>query len=363
MSPNLQTNFWARVGLRDSDRDVCVRAIERVYKVSEVEEFGDQGYCSFTLMVTLPSSEHSLIVQLRPRQHDLDLNIAEEARKTYGNLAPRVRGLDVRLPGGLSAFEMELVDGVPLSKIKSTASTMDEEYWMKKVKLVESFASFIARAWPSPSNPAVSSRRIRADSLVFDGPGWLSPCTGVVGANIVPKLRQLARELPDRGLRLRAQETLESLLRITEYPVVLNHGDLIPSNILVDPETWEITGLVDWAEAEVLPFGTCLYGLEHLLGSIVDHYPSPSLIYASPTSRPKFVYHERAEELRRMFWGTLVGEAPELNRSLGEVRLMRDVGVLLWSGYAWDEGRIDRVVNEVDDGEEIACLRAFLGVA
>ena len=30
--------------------------------------------------------------------------------------------------------------------------------------------------------------------------------------------------------------------------------------------TGQITGIIDWAEAEVLPFGLALYGLENLLG-------------------------------------------------------------------------------------------------
>ena len=37
-------------------------------------------------------------------------------------------------------------------------------------------------------------------------------------------------------------------------------------NILVSPITGRITGIIDWAEAKVLPFGLALYGLENLLG-------------------------------------------------------------------------------------------------
>jgi hypothetical protein len=38
------------------------------------------------------------------------------------------------------------------------------------------------------------------------------------------------------------------------------------------------------------------------------------------------------------------------------------VGVLLWYGFAWDEGRVERVVSEGRDGVEVACLRAFMRV-
>lgn len=49
-------------------------------------------------------------------------------------------------------------------------------------------------------------------------------------------------------------------------PFVLSHGDLNMMNLLVNPETGNITGIVDWAESRILPFGFALYGLEHFLG-------------------------------------------------------------------------------------------------
>lgn len=40
-----------------------------------------------------------------------------------------------------------------------------------------------------------------------------------------------------------------------EYPQVLTHGDLSLTNVLVNEDTYKITGLVDWSLATVLPFG------------------------------------------------------------------------------------------------------------
>jgi hypothetical protein len=53
---------------------------------------------------------------------------------------------------------------------------------------------------------------------------------------------------------------------------------------------------------------------------------------------------------------------PEVETRLEDVRVTRDMGVLLWYGYAWDDGAIDRVVNEADDAVEVVCLRSFLNV-
>lgn len=150
------------------------------------------------------------------------------------------------------------------------------------------------------------------------------------------KLQKLASRLPSSGLRARARDVLERLLAMEAYPVVLNHGDLIPSNILIDAESWAVTGLVDWAEAEWLPFGTCLYGLEFLLGG-------PGV----REGKAVWEYWEGREALERVFWGALERERPGLGARREEVMCARDVGVLLWFGYAWDEGAIDRVVTEV----------------
>ena len=53
---------------------------------------------------------------------------------------------------------------------------------------------------------------------------------------------------------LELEESLPSLFS-QDYPQVLTHGDLSRTNILVDQHTYEITGIVDWSLATVLPFG------------------------------------------------------------------------------------------------------------
>ena len=51
---------------------------------------------------------------------------------------------------------------------------------------------------------------------------------------------------------------LEGILPIIfrkPYPQVLTHNDLSQTNILINEETFEITGIVDWSLAGVMPFG------------------------------------------------------------------------------------------------------------
>lgn len=356
------STFWSRFRIDEEDAARCIRAVQDDFVGWRVREFEEQGWCSFTFEVArdaeiegdvrIPENQTdsgavSIIVQIRPAQHALDMSITRAAEKTFPSLAPTIRSLDIELPQGLLAYAMEKMLGTPLSRLLPRDSTPSSLLRAKQERLVRGFATIMAQSWRSSSKPIPNTRYIRADSPIDDEPSMLSLCKGKVGSTIVSRLRKLSEELPDAALRGIAKSTLAKVQDLDDYPVVLNHGDLIPSNILVDEDTWDITGLVDWAEAEYLPFGTCLYGLENLLGYI--------------STAGEYGYYENEERLRDMFWECLFDAVPELRTSEGDVRTTRDVGVLLWYGIAWDDGAIDRVVNEIEDGGEVACLRAFLG--
>lgn len=72
------------------------------------------------------------------------------------------------------------------------------------------------------------------------------------------RLSQLAQKpissiLPD-SLLSSLIEDLPSLFS-QEYPQVLTHGDFSVTNILLDKDQFEITGIVDWSRAAFMPFG------------------------------------------------------------------------------------------------------------
>ncbi|KAH6644737.1 hypothetical protein C7974DRAFT_27001 [Boeremia exigua] len=364
-----QIELWKYIGLQ-ADRARCLEAVQATYEGYHVKEFGHQGHCSFTLILSprrsatvgvikdksdaLSETNNQLIVQIRAAQHSLDLDTAAAARRAHPSLAPVVRAAKVCLPGYLKAYEMNTLEGVPFSRLQACLPSTRAELRDKQKTLIINLANIIAQSWPVRESRRRRDSVLRPEPLATEEQTFLSQCRGKVGSRIVQKLEELSEKLPDQWLRERARATLDKLRKILDYPVVLNHGDLIPSNILVNEETWQITGLVDWAEAEWLPFGTCLYGLEHLLGRL--QRPSQD------SQPPNFVYYANAPQLREAFWTSLAGLIPELRGSEEGVRIMRDAGVFLWHGYAWDDGAIDRVVDEVNDSEELAKLRAFLSV-
>lgn len=74
--------------------------------------------------------------------------------------------------------------------------------------------------------------------------------------------------------------------------MVLDHDDLLEMNIHVDKETGCITGIVDWADSKVAPFGTSLGGLETILG-----------VQTSSC----WHFHPSHDYLRAEFWKTFYG--------------------------------------------------------
>ena len=127
---------------------------------------------------------------------------------------------------------------------------------------------------------------------------------------------------------------------------------MVTSNFMVDPDSFALAGMVDWAEADVLPFGTCFYGLEHLLGYLAS----------TATARYEYRYYTWSDALRQIFWRKLVDMVPTLvdARLLNAVILAKRVGTLLWFGFAWENSAVSRVVDCDRDPVEVQCLELFL---
>ncbi len=89
----------------------------------------------------------------------------------------------------------------------------------------------------------------------------------IISTECYARFKYLADVLPKRFLPavIEVQATLPSLLDGC-YPVVLTHADFNEMNILINPSSGEITGVVDWSSASIQPFGFALYALENALG-------------------------------------------------------------------------------------------------
>jgi hypothetical protein len=316
--------FFVRNGLAPSARRECHAFLTYRFSGQAIRPAKTQGYCSYTIVVG-----DDTIVQFRPSNYELDLQVTAAARDVYGNFAPSTEFLTILELSNLLVYIMDKMPGISYRDFKLSehvlADTDTTAFNVRKTLCID-FATFLARAWSRQNNMPLP--------------------LGTIGLSIRFRLEKLSIELPLR-FRPVASRVLGKLESIEALPWILTHGDIVASNIMINSTTGHLHGFVDWAEAELLPFGTCLYGLEEILGSMTDE---------------GFVYHAGAEECRAAFWKKLTEEIPALSQqdNLDAVNLARYLGILLWHGFAFDDGAINRVVQEDRDVGEIGYLDALL---
>ena len=129
-----------------------------------------------------------------------------------------------------------------------------------------------------------------------------------------------------------------SLIFKSTYPLVLSHDDLCEMNIFVNPNTGHITGIIDWSEARILPFGISLWGFENILGYMDSQ---------------GWHYYNNHRKLENLFWQTfeeIVGGVSEADRQV--IRVARMAGFFLRYGFVWEDG-----VREIPAKEPDSVLR------
>ncbi|KAE8408301.1 hypothetical protein BDV37DRAFT_192819 [Aspergillus pseudonomiae] len=140
------------------------------------------------------------------------------------------------------------------------------------------------------------------------------------------ELGLLLTSLPPRFCRF-IQESLDSLLVILSLPMVLLHKDFGVCNIMVNETSFNLTGVIDWAEAEIAPFGLNLHSLQRFISKF--HLERGWIRY-----NDYFILEE-------IFWTTFRNEAGELDdETIRVVKLARGMGLLLSCGFT------SRLANE-----------------
>lgn len=118
-----------------------------------------------------------------------------------------------------------------------------------------------------------------------------------------------------------------SLNDIMALPMVLIHKDFGACNLLVDPQTCRLTGIVDWAEATICPFGMNLYSLQAFTGSM--HL------------RNGWSRFPDYNEIEGIFWSTFSSEVGKLPlQTMLTIKRAQMLGLLLSRGFT------SRLANE-----------------
>ncbi|EHK41126.1 hypothetical protein TRIATDRAFT_321380 [Trichoderma atroviride IMI 206040] len=346
--------FFIRNGFDGATRDACDEYARVRFPDSAAKPAATQGYCSYTLNI---SDEY--LLQFRPEAFMLDIDTCRQVKSIYGEFAPattylgevegislqRVLCANARPSAMMHVYLHQRIRGVPLSefrKRKEGCRANDDK--MFKRRLMSGLAKIFALGFRGRQPSRGMQGTLPAGSMI----------KGRVGKSMRWRLN-LLNGLPEKDLLAHVSEAQAQLDWVEASSWGLTHGDLLPGNMMVDAETGHLTGLIDWAEAEWLPFGMALYGVEEVLGE------------DRPCSEGGFRYFDDHEELRRVFWDeflSFIGRDGIMDHHrlglLREAGAARKLGILLWRGIAFDDGKMDRVVEVGRDDSEIQKLRLFL---
>jgi hypothetical protein len=207
---------------------------------------------------------------------------------------PQIYGYDVGCdnPLGRPYIFMSRLPGIQLSRLDDKTIWQNPEKPLKRI--IEQWGSIVAelatcqfetigslhrneadsgyeiRQWISFSNIAVKKDY---DECITRGP-FTSAADYLLSQSTTERYLGVS-ELPDfeRNLEISLNESLLPYVLDQKYlngPFVLSHIDLDTYNILVDPKTYTITGIIDWDFASVVPVQSLFIRPRFLNAQILD---------------------------------------------------------------------------------------------
>ncbi|KAI3390254.1 hypothetical protein diail_10855 [Diaporthe ilicicola] len=225
----------------------CNRIAQNVSGASNVHNVDTPGSMSYTVVCTgrRAGDGKDLVISFREPEAHLDKSMEEMAQAIHGDLVPATSRYGV-IDGAdppLTIYTMPYLKGTSCLNALDCQVEMDEASVARHVCFVRHLARYFARCWLKPQQVTAEARAEAMDGVQRRLVLLSSSC--ILGASTVSELE---RSLP--------------ILFAQEYPQVLTHGDLSKTNILVHEDSYEITGVVDWSLAALLPFGLeldCLF--------------------------------------------------------------------------------------------------------
>ncbi|KAF2092864.1 hypothetical protein NA57DRAFT_82011 [Rhizodiscina lignyota] len=217
----------------------CDQRAQSITGASLVRPVDAPGAFSYTVICTSCRGGRNFIVSFREPEAHLDVAMVELAKNIHGNLVPETTDVgavkDADPPLGI--YVMQYLPGIPCLNGISGSVDMDVNEETRHCSFIKSLARYFARCWSKPQRVDYEIRATQKTAISRR----LAALTSSSSALPSSAISELESRLP--------------ALFDEEYPQVLTHGDLSLTNVLVDKDTHEITGLVDWSLATVLPFG------------------------------------------------------------------------------------------------------------
>ncbi|KAH9211813.1 hypothetical protein DL95DRAFT_369184 [Leptodontidium sp. 2 PMI_412] len=254
-----------------------------------------QGGSSYTVS----GDEAAQVVQFRRSR--LPIRQIEIAIQLYGDFVPECESQGMFWP--VHVYVANLVPGTAFCRVRSQffspAPTMEQ----RLQQTVQDFARFFASAWINKPAHTLEPPQ----GLLDEYSKILNEVSPHLPAQLQAKLGYVRKELP-------------RLFR-SSYPMVLQHDDLLENNIHVDEATGHITGIVDWADAMIAPFGVSLASMEVVLGI---------------QTRTNWHFHPNHNSLRELFWKTFYQVTGHISKDdRGSIEVARLFG--LFREYGLEE--------------------------
>ncbi|KAK5629545.1 hypothetical protein RRF57_005260 [Xylaria bambusicola] len=284
-----------------------------------------QGSYSYTITA---GTNESKIFQFRTHDSDIDMSVIDLAKTIHPQLVA-----DCKYHGTigqsrpLHIYEMNKLPGTAYIMAHHASVEQPPDAMARQQNTATDLAKFFAQSW----NHSQQLRQDHIATLLVEFRDKLALLSQSLPSRFAPNLDIVRKELPR--------------LFNNTLPFVLTHEDPRQMNILVQPETGIITGIVDWAEARILPFGLTLWALENILGYMDSN---------------GWHYHDNRHELERIFWNTFRKEAENLSDDdLPLIRIARMLGLFYHYGLIREGKACKGVVHEL---HSFAYLDAFCTV-
>lgn len=277
---------------------------------TEVKPVEIQGISSYSVY-----AGQDLVIQFRLKAVELKPSMTALAKKIYGGLAPTTtfQGLlGVEIAGippnedeqpPLAVYSMDRIHGVGCALFFAASPYPPNELRRHEFRetLIRDLARFHAMSWNEPQRVDLEYRHALILAYVRD-------------------LERLIVALPPRFEHI-IRRCIESIDQVFALPLVLSHVDLGMYNMIVDPSTCHLRGVIDWAESQIQPFGINLYHLESITGDFNFNLG--------------WTRFDDLDTVQEVFWSTFRAEAKGYHKGFDSaIMFSRTIGILLYEGYS-----------------------------
>ncbi|KAI0468719.1 hypothetical protein F4859DRAFT_490108 [Xylaria cf. heliscus] len=238
--PHQEVNrfFDGQKSLSQMQCDEIARSISAASTVSPVDSLGSMSYT--VVCKGCPGLQKDLIVSFREQGASLNEGIVKLAKDIHGDLVPEstchgnMEGADPPL----SIYSMPYLRGSSYIEALPFQVEMDSDEKARHKAFMKHLARYFAQCLLCPQS---FNCQVQAE--------WQEG----IRTRLIRLIEELPSSIPLHSMLSKLIEFLPSLFS-QNYPQVLTHNDFSVTNILIDQDNFEITGIIDWSLATVMPF-------------------------------------------------------------------------------------------------------------